>query len=109
MTDHNLDEIIHLVSNQYRRQTIQILRQSPNGGIGFDELLDECCQSTEIDGMHRDHLAIQLHHSHLPKLASGNLISYDQDVSHVRYHPSKQVEEIMDGVSSQHVLPASDD
>ena len=108
MTDSNLDKILHVLSDHNRRQSIQILRQTANGEVGVEELLDELIRRTGVEKS-RDHIAIQLHHSHLPKLAEHDLIVYNQDARHVRYRPDQEVEAVMDGIAPEQSPRAVDD
>ena len=108
MTDPNLDKTLHLLSDHHRRHTIQILRQSPDAEVGFEEFLDELIRRTGVEKP-RDHVAIQLHHNHLPKLAEEDLIAYNQDAPHVRYRPDQEVEAVMDGIAPEQSPPAADD
>ena len=108
MTDPNQDEILHMLSDPHRRQAIQILRQTPDDEVRFEELLDEFIRSTGEERP-RDHVAIQLHHQHLPKLAEEDYIAYDHDARHVRYRPDQEVEAVMDGIAKQQSPPGVDD
>lgn len=101
MTDPNLDKILQVLADHHRRQAIQILRQTPDDEIGVEELLDELIRRTGQDEDIRDHVAVQMHHNHLPKLAEKGLIAYNQDARHVRYRPDKKVEAVMDGIVPQ--------
>ena len=108
MTDPNLDNTLHVLSDHLRRETIQILRQRPDGEVGVEELLDELIRRTGLETP-RDHVAIQLHHNHLPKLAEEDLIAYNQDAGDVHYRPVQEVEAVMDGIAPAQSQPAADD
>lgn len=108
MTDPNLEKTLHVLSDHHRRQTLQILRQASEGEVEFEELLDELIQRTGLEKP-RDHAAIQLHHNHLPKLSAEGLISYNQDVGHVRYRPDQDVEAVMDRITPLQSPPVADD
>ena len=108
MSDPNLDNTLHVLSDHLRRETIQILRQTPGGEVGVEELLDELIRRTGVEKP-RDRVAIQLHHQHLPKLAAEDLIAYDQDAGHVRYRPDQEVETVMDGIAPEPSPLAADD
>ena len=109
MSYPNLDEILRLLSDQYRRQTIRVLRKTPEEGVGFDELTDLLTQETKSNSDRRDQIGIQLHHNHLPKLREQGLIEYDPDAQVVRYRPDQRVEAVMDGISAKQSLTISDD
>ena len=109
MTNPNLDEILRLLSDQYRRQTIRVLRKTPEVGVGFDKLIDLLIQETTANSEQRDQIVIQLHHNHLPKLREQGLIEYDPDAQLVRYCPDQQVEAVMDDITAKQSLTVSDD
>ena len=101
MTDPNVGEILRLLSAQYRRQTIRVLRNTPDGEVGFSELIDAIMQEAGATSDQRDRIGVQLHHNHLPKLREQGLIEYDRDEQLVRYRPDQQVETVMDGISAK--------
>lgn len=109
MTEPNLDEILRLLSAQYRRQTIRLLRKTPNCEVGIEELIDNIIDKKRAEGEQRDRLVIQLHHNHLPKLREQGLIDYDPDAQLVQYRPDQQVEAVMDGITAKQPSPVSDD
>ena len=109
MTDPNLDEVLRLLADQYRRQTIRVLRKTPEERVGLDELIGHLVQETTSNSDQRDEIGIQLHHNHLPKLREQGLIEYDPDAQLVRYRPDQQVEAVMDGISAKQSLTISDD
>ena len=109
MTYPNLDDVLRLLTDQYRRQTIQVLRETPEEGVRFDELIDHLIQETKANSDQRDQIVIQLHHNHLPKLSEQGLIDYDPDAQLVRYRPGQHVETVMDGIPAKQSLSGSDD
>ena len=109
MTDPNLNDVLRLLSDQYRRQMIRVLRKTPEEEVGFDELIDYLDQETDANCAQRDRIGIQLHHNHLPKQREQGLIEYDPDDQVVRYRPDQRVEGVMDGISAKQSLMVSDD
>lgn len=109
MSNPNLDNVLCLLSDSRRRQSIQILRQSPDEVLELEELLDELTRSAAEDPKRRDHLAIQLHHLHLPKLACEDLIVYDRDDRQIRYRPNQIVESVLDAISQKQSRAVSND
>lgn len=107
MTPSNLDDILNLLSDHYRRQTVRVLRKTPGGEVEFDELIDRIIQESRVERGKTDQIAIQLHHKHLPMLADQGLIAYDPDDRVVRYHPKQQVEAVMDGIVENQSLVES--
>lgn len=107
MTHRNLDEILRLLSDQHRRQTIRFLRETPDGEARLEELSGAIIQETMPDGEQSDRIVKILHHRHLPKLREQGLIDYDPTARLVRYHPDQQVEAVMDAVSVKESRPVS--
>lgn len=107
MTPSNLDDILNLLSDHYRRQTVRVLRGTPESEVEFDELIDGIIQESRIEGQKADRIAVQLHHKHLPMLADQGLIAYDPDARIVRYSPDQQVEAVMDGIVENQSLVES--
>jgi hypothetical protein len=72
MTTHDLDACLQLVADRHRRRIIDHLRHETDGTTTFDDLVDRihgrAADSTTTPTRDREELAIQLHHTHLPKL-----------------------------------------
>lgn len=69
MSDSHLDDILCLLSDVYRRQIIQVLRDTPDSEVAFEELVDDVLREPKADAELRERVVIQLHHTHLPKLS----------------------------------------
>lgn len=109
MDDSRFDEILRLLADQYRRQIIYTLQQSPEAEVSFDGLIDALHQSPTTEGVPRERLAIQAHHNHLPKLHELSVIEYDPDSNLVRYTPDHQFEDLVEDISAQESILVSDD
>lgn len=98
MTEHGLDELLQLVAKRPRRQAIQHLRHGPTGRTTIDELVEVLAERGPRDdeSPDRKHLAIQLYHIHLPKLADHGLVEFDPETRTVQYQPDKQTERVLD-------------
>jgi DNA-binding transcriptional ArsR family regulator len=109
MRNHSLDERLRLVADQHRRRVIHHLRQEANGATTFDDLVDQVRErapdAKNGPPQDRDELAIQLHHTHLPKLADAGVVEYDHRSGAVRYDPDEQVETVLDSLSEDVPLP----
>ncbi|WP_435366041.1 DUF7344 domain-containing protein [Haloarchaeobius sp. DYHT-AS-18] len=111
MTNHSLDVCLRLLANRHRRRIIHHLRHEASGATTVDELVDQLHSSgsTSKNGplQNRDALAIQLHHTHLPKLAEHGIVEFEHRTGAVRYHPDEQVETMLDSLPRGVSLPNS--
>ncbi|MFC6940730.1 ArsR family transcriptional regulator [Salinirubellus sp. GCM10025818] len=109
MASHRLDACLQLVADQHRRRIIHHLRHEANGATTFDDLVNQV-HSRASDSKNgppedREKLAIQLHHTHLPKLADHGVVDFDYRTGAVRYYPDEQVEAVLDSIPEEASLP----
>ena len=109
MTNHSLDACLRLVADRHRRRVIHHLRHEANGATTFDGLVNQV-HSRASDGKNgplqdRETLAIQLHHTHLPKLADYGVVDFEHGSGAVRYQPDEQVETVLDSLPEEVSLP----
>ncbi|MDF9747902.1 DUF7344 domain-containing protein [Natrinema salsiterrestre] len=75
-----MDEFLRIVSNGQRRQTLLELHGrsvQADGGVTIADPTENCTEESEI----------QLYHNHLPRLAEGDYIVWNQDTGEVRKRP----------------------
>lgn len=104
MSNRSLDELLQLVADRRRRQAIQHLRQEASGKTTFDGLVDRLHNGgTDADGQPTDrkHLAIQLYHTLLPKLADQGVADFEPENGTIRYRPDDQCETILDSLPDE--------
>lgn len=110
MTDPDIDECLDLLADERRRQVLTHLRQATDSAMSFDDLLDAVHGDVPDTGhqprRHRDELAIELHHTHLPKLAANGLVEFEPRSGIVRYHHDEQVERVLDALRRDVSLPS---
>ncbi|MFB6201942.1 MAG: ArsR family transcriptional regulator [Halorhabdus sp.] len=108
MTNHGLDACLPLVADRHRRRVIQCLRHESTGTTTFEALVDQVHSlgSDSSNGPRRDReeLAIQLRHTHLPKLADRGVVEFDHRTGVVRYHPDEQLETVLDSLPEEVAL-----
>lgn len=111
MTNHSLDACLQVVADRHRRRVIHHLRHESNGTTTFDDLVDQVhsrgSDSKNSPPQDREELALQLQHTHLPKLADHGLIEFELGSGAVRYHPDEQVETVLDSLPRENVNFAS--
>lgn len=109
MTNQSLDACLHLVADRHRRRIVHHLRHEANGTTTVDDLVDQF-HSSGSDSKNgplqdREELAIQLHHTHLPKLAEHGVVEFEHRSEAIRYHPDEQVETVLDSLPGEVSLP----
>lgn len=104
MKERSLDTVLGLVADRDRRQAIQHLRHEADGDTSVDDLVDAVADGRS-DGndqtTHPERLAIQLYHTHLPKLAEYGVVEFDPGRRAVRYRADEQVERVLDSLSDE--------
>ncbi|WP_256301818.1 DUF7344 domain-containing protein [Haloarchaeobius salinus] len=110
MTNHDLDRCLQLVSDQHRRRIIHHLRHGATETTTFDDLVEQISSQTPDSKngplQDREELAIQLQHTHLPKLANHGVVDFDHRNGTVRYRPDEQVETVLDSLPEEVSLPS---
>ena len=105
MTNHDLDRCLQLVADQHRRRIIQHLRHEANGTTTVNDLLEQISSrvpdSKNGPPKDREELAIQFHHTHLPKLADHGVVEFEHTTGTVRYQPDEQVETVLDSLPEE--------
>ncbi len=108
MNGHSLDACLDLLADCRRRLVVRELRRESDGTT-VDELVDRLHADRSVPGERstdRVHLASQLHHTHLPKLADHGVVEYDVATGFVRYRSDDQVERVLDSLPER-ATPAS--
>jgi hypothetical protein len=110
--DAALDECLRVVADSHRREILNQLRVSPDGKTTRDELIDvllRAASDSEVDQRRRrKQLTIQLHHTHLPKLANYGVVDYDDDSGTVEYQPDDRMEAVLDSLPEERTYAISD-
>jgi len=110
MNGANLDAYLQLVAHQHRRKLLTQLRREGNGKTSIDDLVERLHEDGSVPAhgprSDREQLAIQLYHSHLPKLADLGIIEYDLERGTIEYQPDEQIEAVLDSLPHE-VSPAN--
>lgn len=104
MTNDDLDACLRLVADHHRRRILQRLQREAHGATGFGDLVDELSDSRpgpDDESPDRERLAIQLQHTHLPKLADYGVVEYDRRSGAVRYQPDPLLEMVLDSLPEE--------
>lgn len=93
------DTVFEILSDNHRRHILCYLHSLSDKVADFDELVEvivsedidtEAVEKTDPDT--HQHIAIALHHNHLPKLTDVGLIDYDEKSGAVQYSGDPLVE-----------------
>lgn len=109
MNGDSLDTRLSLVADRHRRRLLEHLRHNGTGNVRLDDLVDQLYQAEPAAGDDRrmswDQLAMQLTHTHLPKLAAHGVVEHDRKRGTVEYRPDEHIEAVLDGLSEAPSLP----
>lgn len=85
-----------LVADRHRRQLLHYLIE--NGGTVFkrDELIEFLRDQTATSHQRpNDTLAVDLHHTHLPRLDEAGVIEYNPHDGTIQYHHVEQIKQLL--------------
>lgn len=86
-----------------RRCIIHFLQESETDQVSIGDVVSHLQkQDPTSDGHGR--IAVDLHHSHLPELATLDALEYDSRSETVRYHGDELVEALLESTPETHVL-----
>ena len=94
------DTVVAALADHRRRAVLTYLQQAQSGDATVEELAsflaerDDGRSNTPLD-TEEQNITISLHHTHLPKLADANLISYDPDRGRVRDQSNDWVADLL--------------
>ncbi|MEF8783380.1 MAG: ArsR family transcriptional regulator [Haloarculaceae archaeon] len=102
MRSNELDACLRVIADGCRRRMIQQLRREADGTMSFEDLVGGL-QSASDDDRRRnpEQIAIDLEHTHLPKLANHGVVEYDRRSGAVRYRPDEHIEAILDALPEE--------
>lgn len=95
-TDVTLDQLFDVLANQRRRHVLSYLHEAPTDVVEFSDLIAgvvarESDRNRDTD--HYETVAIDIWHTHLPKLANFGLLEYDEEDQMIRYYGHSFLEE----------------
>ncbi|WP_331235236.1 DUF7344 domain-containing protein [Natronorarus salvus] len=102
MSATDLDVCLELVADRRRRNLIHQLRHNGNGLTTIDTLVDRLDRGEQGVSKdrppNREELAIQVYHTHLPKLADHGVVEYDPERGTVQYLSDERLEAVVDSL-----------
>lgn len=98
------ETLLQLLADPRRRTILHHLIESGDGAVAVEELTKTI--ATDGGNAANSHsrnarAGVELHHTHLPKLAEAGFIEYDRQTGTVRYQPADRVEKLLRFVSTQ--------
>ncbi|WP_229115238.1 DUF7344 domain-containing protein [Halapricum desulfuricans] len=101
MREPIMDECLQLLSDSRRRRVIRSLQAEDETTVE-DLTMRLLADDPEKS---RGKIHAELHHTHLPKLQSYGIIEYDRDSGAVQYHAHDGLEQVMDSLPEQTIVP----
>ncbi|MCU4719594.1 DUF7344 domain-containing protein [Halapricum hydrolyticum] len=101
MREPIMDECLQLLADSRRRRVIRCLQAE--GGTTVEDLAVQLL--ADIPDNSREKIHTELHHTHLPKLQSYGIVDYDRDSGAVRYHAHDGLEQVLDSLPEQTLVP----
>ena len=92
MTAAELDSLFEVLANPQRRHALGYLVDADDGVATFPDVVDHVVAELG-DSTDEERAAIDLHHTHLPKLEDENVVEYDERSETVRYRGGPAVTE----------------
>lgn len=99
------DTRLSVAGNQRRRQIIRYLRHQDNSTVTFESVVDQIGDRSRGNDPQqtREQIAIELHHTHLPKLADHGIVQYHHGDGTVQYRGDDRVEALLDSLAVETV------
>jgi DNA-binding transcriptional ArsR family regulator len=90
VTGDELDELLAALADEDRRRVLDYLEAADGDVAAFSDLVEHLTGDPRADP---EQVAVTLHHTHLPKLESANVVEYDPRSETVRYRGGPAVAE----------------
>ena len=100
----SIDTALRVVADPCRRSILSELIDGEETVVTTDTLVDRINPENpppKATATHADSLLIDVHHTHLPKLADANVIEYDPRTETIRYTPNERVERVLRFVTEE--------
>lgn len=98
-----IDEALRLVIGAERRAILRHLVTAGDSPVDVEELA--AAIEAEVGVSDRNRTLLSLYHSHLPRLDTAGLVSYDVDGHVVRYRPNEAIEALLAFVTEEFESP----
>lgn len=88
-TPEQTDQLLSTLSNQHCRSVLSYFSDTTEESASLDDLATALAHHDPAD---ENQIAIQLHHTMLPRLENTGIVDYDARTTTVRYHGHSQLE-----------------
>lgn len=99
------ETLLELVADPRRRMILRHLSENGDGAVALDELTGTIATGGGQEMVRHapgdTRASVELHHTHLPKLAGAGLIEYDQRSETIRYRSHDRLEALLEFVSAR--------
>lgn len=98
----SIDVLFDSMASRRARHVLSYLRSASKDVVTLEELVNRLTEREMADGLasdsedHRQHVAIALHHNHLPKLSDAALLDYDPRSKMVRHWNDDRVVAVLE-------------
>ena len=92
------DRLLTILANQHCRATLSYVRDSEEETTSIDDLVNGIRKQNQGG---EEHVALQLHHSTLPRLEEVGVIDHDRRSETVRYRGHPKLEILLESISEQ--------
>jgi len=95
----SIDKLHRILASERRRLILSYLATTSAETTGIDELINAVARREHPHrgpATYREHIEIDLHHVHLPKLADAGVIEYDPVSETVQYDGSEKLESLLE-------------
>ncbi|MFW5900538.1 MAG: DUF7344 domain-containing protein [Halodesulfurarchaeum sp.] len=96
-TSEEIDRRFALLAQPERRYIVHFLLESETEYASIGDLVSYL-QRSDTGEDERDTIALALHHTHLPKLATTSVLDYDAVSGTVRYYGDDLVETLLESI-----------
>lgn len=100
-TTAEIDQRFALLDRYERRCIIQFLRESETGDVSVSDVVSHLRKQVPTSDEH-DKIEVDLHHVHLPKLATIDALEFDSRSETVRYRGDELVEALLESTPETH-------
>mgnify|MGYP000247518295 CR=1 FL=1 len=101
-TTREIDRRFALLKQYERRCIIHFLQETESGHAEFSNVVSHL-QKQDPTPDESDKIATTLHHTHLPQLATIDVLEYDSRSQTIRYHGDDLVETLMESTPETHI------
>lgn len=91
----SVDLLLAVLADEQRRTILRYVQRADGSDVSLEALAAALAESDATDCRDPDRVAVELHHSHLPKLAETSFIEYDVTDTTVRCHDHERLDSLL--------------